>query len=99
VKEAGHEADAIALSLNDTVATVLRSIAPGEIVRVRCAGALHEVTARGPIPLCHKISVRPHTPGALVRKYGEAIGEATQPIEVGAHVHVHNMRSRRGRPV
>jgi altronate dehydratase small subunit len=92
-----QEADAISLSLDDTVATVLRSIAVRETVRVRCGDDVHFVTATEPIPLCHKISVRPLAPGELVRKYGEVIGEATETIEVGAHVHVHNMRSRRGR--
>jgi hypothetical protein len=33
----------------------------------------------------------------LVVKYGEPIGSATAAIPAGAHVHVHNLRSRRAR--
>ncbi|VFS54652.1 Uncharacterised protein [Leminorella grimontii] len=32
-----------------------------------------------------------------VYKYGESIGRATQAIELGEHVHVHNVESERGR--
>jgi hypothetical protein len=32
-----------------------------------------------------------------VRKYGEAIGAAREPIAAGAHVHVHNLVSLRAR--
>jgi altronate dehydratase small subunit len=35
--------------------------------------------------------------GHHIRKYGAAIGEATEAIAAGAHVHVHNLRSLRAR--
>ena len=35
--------------------------------------------------------------GENLIKYGEAIGQATQDIEEGQHVHVHNVESLRGR--
>jgi (2R)-sulfolactate sulfo-lyase subunit alpha len=31
--------------------------------------------------------------GQDVIEYGERIGRATQPVAVGAHVHVHNIKS------
>ncbi len=93
----GVPADAIRLSPDDTVATVLRPVAAGEPVRVRCGAEVAVTTATEAVPLCHKIGLVPHRPGEPVRKYGEVIGEATLPIPAGAHVHVHNMRSRRGR--
>ncbi len=89
--------DAIRLTPADTVATVLRTIAAGERVRVQCGESIETVTACQPIPLCHKISVVALQPGDQVRKYGEVIGVATAAIAVGSHVHVHNMASRRGK--
>lgn len=89
-------ADAIRLSVDDNVATVLRAIGTGETVIVRCGDATAAVMAREAIPLCHKIAVAPLAAGARVVKYGQPIGAAEIAIPVGAHVHVHNMRSLRG---
>jgi altronate hydrolase len=46
-------------------------------------------TAR--IPAGHKIAVRHHAKGEPVRRYGQIIGVATQPIAPGEHVHSHNL--------
>ena len=92
-------ADAIRLTPHDTVATVLRPVAAGERVRVRCDTEVEALIATEAVPLCHKIGLVAHRAGEPVRKYGEVIGEATVPIASGAHVHVHNMRSRRGRGI
>lgn len=91
------EADAIRLSPEDNVATVLRAIRAGELLRVRCADTVTEVSAQEPIPLCHKISLTPIAAGAAVFKYGQKIGESVAPIAEGYHVHVHNMRSARAK--
>lgn len=45
-----------------------------------------------PIPFGHKVALRPIHAGQAVIKYGVSIGTATQDIETGAHVHVHNCR-------
>jgi len=42
------------------------------------------------IPAGHKVAIRPHAVGEPIRRYGQIIGFATQPIEPGRHVHVHN---------
>ncbi len=47
------------------------------------------------IPLGHKIALLPLRAGDIVKKYGESIGKAAEPISPGAHVHVHNLRSAR----
>jgi len=52
---------------------------PGEGVRVR----VH-------VPAGHKVATRPIAEGEPIRKYGQIIGFATEPIVPGAHVHVHN---------
>jgi altronate hydrolase len=49
------------------------------------------VTAQQRIPAGHKVAVRPHAVGEPVRRYGQIIGFATQPIAPGEHVHVQNM--------
>ena len=91
------EVDAIRLSPLDGVATVLRAIGRGERLRVGDAGGIIEVEAIDSIPLCHKIALAAHAPGDRILKYGEPIGEATQAIRPGSHVHVHNLRSLRAR--
>ncbi len=48
------------------------------------------VVATERIPAGHKVAVRAHAPGEPVRRYGQIIGFATQPIQPGRHVHVQN---------
>jgi altronate hydrolase len=43
------------------------------------------------IPAGHKIAVRAVAQGKPVHRYNQIIGFATQPIEPGDHVHVHNV--------
>jgi altronate hydrolase len=49
------------------------------------------VGAHGTIPAGHKVARRTLEVGAAVRKYGQIIGFASQPIFEGAHVHTHNL--------
>lgn len=55
------------------------------------------VTARHDIPYGHKIALARIPKGAQVTKYGLSIGSATQDIQAGDHVHLHNVESNRGR--
>ena len=89
--------DALCLTNEDNVATVLRAVMAGETVSVRSASGITAVAAQSDIPICHKIACKTIAPGQPVIKYGEAIGIATATIERGRHVHVHNMRSNRAR--
>ncbi|NPD14770.1 UxaA family hydrolase [Xinfangfangia sp. D13-10-4-6] len=45
------------------------------------------------IPMAHKIARHDIAPGDVILKYGMPIGIATEAIDAGAHVHVHNIRS------
>ena len=45
----------------------------------------------------HKIALTRIAAGEAVLKYGNPIGIASQDIEIGAHVHMHNVASTRGR--
>lgn len=88
--------DAVALDPADNVGVALRDLAPGA-ARLRRAGKVETAAVAEPIALGHKFALGPLAPGALVLKYGHPIGEATAPIAAGAHVHVHNIKSRRAR--
>jgi altronate dehydratase small subunit len=89
--------DAIVLDDADGVATALRPLKAGQTIQVRYPGRIAELTPSEAIPLCHKVAVADLEPGEPLRKYGEVIGEASAPILRGAWVHVHNLRSLRGR--
>ncbi len=93
----GAGADAIRLQPEDNVATVLRPVAAGESIRVRCGADVTTLAAADAVPICHKISVSPIQEGQAVMKYGHSIGEARTAVGPGRHVHVHNLRSARAR--
>lgn len=78
---------AAALLLNpvDDVGVARRRIPQGE------AAGIGGVIARQLIPRGHKIALRPIASGAELRKFGQVIGVATQPIAAGDHVHLHNL--------
>jgi altronate hydrolase len=54
--------------------------------------AVHTVCT---VPPGHKVAIRHVAAGDYVLKYGQPIGRATQTIEVGDHVHTHNLASAR----
>ena len=77
------------LSPTDNVQVALRAAPAGTAL----SGADGVVTLTD-VSMAHKVADKPIAAGALVVKYGMPIGEATQDIPAGAHVHVHNIRSR-----
>ena len=79
----------IRLSDRDNVGVAIGGIAPGTEIEVDGL----RLVARDAIPFAHKVALRPLRPGEEVIKYGVPIGRATEPIEPGMHVHVHNIRS------
>jgi altronate hydrolase len=84
---------AIVISAADNVATALEPIAAGDAIAI--GGTT--VTAAEPIPRGHKIALRSIRAGEVVTKYGSPIGTASADIAPGAHVHIHNVASARGR--
>jgi len=84
---------AIVISDKDNVATALDVLDVGQTLRT--GGST--VTVVEPIPRGHKVALRPIAAGAVVVKYGSAIGTASSDIAAGAHVHTHNVASARGR--
>lgn len=83
----------LVISPRDNVATALEPLERGRTIEV--AGASLQVLE--PIPRGHKVSLRVIAEGDRVVKYGSPIGTATTEIAAGAHVHVHNVASARGR--
>lgn len=88
---------AIAHKKGDAVAVAVGDLLPGEAVQVRVLDGSEPLTVevRDTIPLGHKVALLEVSEGQDVIEYGERIGRATQPIAVGAHVHIHNVKSAR----
>ena len=53
------------------------------------------LVVRNDIRRGHKVALRRLPTGTDVLRYGEVIGETTADVEVGDHVHVHNLISKR----
>jgi len=91
------ERKAIVLNSKDNVATALADLASGDSVALEIDKKPMSVTLVNPIQFGHKFSLVDVKTGTRIIKYGEVIGEATQDIKTGEHVHVHNVASTRGR--
>ena len=86
---------AIMLNEKDNVATLLADVDNNNVVQATVGGSLKEFRMQGEIQFGHKFATRKINKGESVIKYGEPIGRATQDIEEGQHVHVHNVESLR----
>lgn len=53
----------------------------------------NEIVLKNDIPQGHKIAVETIAVNDHIIKYGDPIGHATKAIEVGEHVHVHNIKT------
>lgn len=86
--------DALKIEKIDNVAVVIRPISKGEEVVYRDhGGEMKMVCAVSDIPIYHKIALENMKSGEKIVKYGEHIGEASKAIQIGAHVHTHNVAS------
>ncbi|MEP9373468.1 UxaA family hydrolase [Mesorhizobium sp. KR1-2] len=81
---------AILIRAQDHVATLTGPVTAGETVLITGQGKTREIVARNDMPAGHKLAVRPIEQFEQILKYGEVIGEATEVIPEGGHVHVHN---------
>ena len=88
---------AIVMHANDNVATAVKNIQLKEKIELIVDGDSREIEIKDPIPLGHKFAIEPIIKGQDIVKYGECIGKATEDIDVGKRVHVHNVESTRGR--
>ena len=77
------------LDPRDNVMVVRARIMAGDALTIEG----QTLAAARDFPLAHKLARRAIRSGETILKYGAPIGVATADIAVGAHVHVHNMRS------
>jgi len=86
---------AMRINPKDNTATTLEEIKAGDKVSLTLkSGQVEgEITARQAVPFGHKLALASIGKGDKVLKYGEVIGLATQPINKGDYVHVHNVES------
>src|SRR5437870_4041868 len=70
---------------DDNVVIARRQLLGGTVVETE------GMTIVGLIPPGHKIATRAIAEGEPVWRYGQIIGNATQPIAPGQHVHTHNL--------
>jgi altronate dehydratase small subunit len=89
--------DAICLSSKDNVATALNDLRRTDMALVKLGEKVFELKVSTSVPYGHKIAVCDIKLGGDIIKYGEVIGRATDDIPKGAHVHIHNVESLRGR--
>jgi len=54
-----------------------------------------ELTAKNDVPIGHKVALKALKSGDTAIKYGEDIGRFVADVEMGGHVHVHNLKTKR----
>lgn len=87
---------ALVLNKSDNVATLIDTGKSGDACSLQ--GEIKgSVTLLADVPFGHKICIKDTTAGQDILKYGQVIGKASAAIKPGAHVHVHNVESVRGR--
>jgi altronate dehydratase small subunit len=84
---------ALVMSETDTVATALSDLTQGTNIVDDDAN----IRLSEDVPFGHKLALVSIDSGDPIHKYGEVIGTASEQIDAGAWVHVHNCESNRGR--
>jgi altronate hydrolase len=79
---------AVLLNKEDVVAIAKQPLLPGTILRLEDGS---EIRVSQMIPPGHKVALRDIAEGEPVRRYGQIIGFATQPITTGQHIHTQNL--------
>ena len=82
---------------DDDVGVAVMDIKTGaEVGAVTLEGVfVANVKLIGDVPLGHKVAMHDVALGRDVIEYGRPIGRAVQAIARGAHVHTHNLRTKR----
>ncbi len=85
-----HESD-------DDVGVATMDLSTGETVQALTLEGepVAEIELADDVPLAHKVAMRDLDADGDVVEYGRAIGAASTAITRGAHVHTHNLRSKR----
>lgn len=89
--------DAMIIGTDDNVATVLRNLDKGENEVVGIGQEIISIAMVESVEYGHKFAIKDIVQGDDILKYGEIIGRATADIATGAHAHIQNIESLRGR--
>ena len=73
---------------NDNVAVATQPLVPGTVINTE------NLTVEEAIPAGHKVALTSVDKGQVIIKYGFEIGEATENIRQGEHVHSHNLKTK-----
>jgi len=79
----------IIMNQDDNCATALEDISKDSQIQIRESS----IIINHNIPLGHKIALEDIRKGDLVKKYGHTIGFATEDINRGDWIHIHNLTS------
>ncbi|HCV05750.1 UxaA family hydrolase [Pseudoalteromonas sp. SSMSWG5] len=79
----------VLLHEQDNVIVCCQAAYLGEAITI----ANDELTLNTDVTVGHKVACRAIQKGEQILKYGVPIGSATDDIEKGQHVHLHNMKS------
>jgi (2R)-sulfolactate sulfo-lyase subunit alpha len=81
----------------DTVGVATVDIKAGEDAQGLYMDSQEKVVVKAlhDIPLGHKIAMVEGSAGGTVIKYGEDIGKIVEDYAKGAHVHTHNLKTKR----
>jgi altronate dehydratase small subunit len=92
------EIEAYIIDPKDNVATLfLQNGKAGTKITLPVDGKPATIVLLNDVPYAHKFAIKAVPKGEQVLKYGYSIGTATEDIQAGHHVHIHNTESNRGR--
>lgn len=77
------------LHTNDNVLICCQMLKVNELISINDSS----VKVLNSIDVGHKVAKAPLKTGDKVIRYGVSIGSATKDINIGEHVHMHNMKS------
>ena len=87
---------AIVLNTNDNVATLIDPAIKGDMVTLTGESSETVMLVEN-IEFGHKLAIRSIDHGGQIIKYGKVIGQAIKAINLGEHVHTHNVEALRAR--
>ncbi|WP_272699395.1 UxaA family hydrolase [Desulfovibrio sp. Fe33] len=73
----------------DNIVIATSPLKKGDVINA----AGRDITVMDDVASYHKVAARDIAKGEPVLRYGVSIGEATEDVKAGSHVHLHNMRS------
>lgn len=91
------KANAVIMHAKDNVATAVHDLKKGDTAIIKQEDSWLECEIAEDISFGHKFAIKPVEQSKAIIKYGESIGLAKKTIQIGEHVHIHNVDSVRGK--